>query len=133
MLISSANGASGEGGWIAEVSAAERYPASFVVRASKVLSESGWNGENYRLLATDKAAVERILDELALDVVVLDGSVAMGRPDQELLGTVVADDAAWRICGQSRKIIARCRVRPPRFSRKPLIIHTGDFSLVEKL
>jgi Dolichyl-phosphate-mannose-protein mannosyltransferase len=132
MLISSVNGAQGEGGWIAEVSVAERYPASFVVRASKVLSESGWNGEHYKLLAADKGAIERILDELAIEVVVLDGSATMGRPHHVLLAAAMEDNLAWTICGQSKNMAAWCRIQPPRFPRKPVIMDAGNRHLVEK-
>ena len=56
---------------IAVSSLAEQRPGSFILRASKVLAESGWNGEGYRLLTPTQDAVSRRLDELAVDIVIL--------------------------------------------------------------
>src|SRR6185437_6922968 len=50
-------GAEGEGVLIAQVSTVERYPGSLVARASKLLSDSDWNGLGYRLRTNNPAQV----------------------------------------------------------------------------
>src|SRR5262249_6135119 len=70
MLISS--DASGEGAWIAEVALNEKRPTSVIVRGTKALSSSDWNGGGYKLLASTPAEVDRRLDELALDILIVD-------------------------------------------------------------
>jgi len=133
MLISSGRGAVGEGGWIAEMSIAERYPASFVVRASKVLAESGWNGQNYRLVAGDRCAVEKVLDELALDAVIVDSPNIAKPPHHVLLQDALANNLSWSICGRYESLVAWCRMRPPVFPRKPITILAGGREVTEKL
>jgi hypothetical protein len=133
MLISSGRSALGEGGWIAEMSIAERYPASFVVRASKVLSESGWNGENYRLIASDRSAVEKVLDQLALDTVIVDRPDIAEPPHHLLLQDALANSPSWSICGRYENLLAWCRTQAPLFPRKPITIHAGGRQLVERL
>ena len=132
VLVSSGRGAIGEGGWVAEMSIAERYPASFVVRASKLLSESGWNGEHYLLLAPDTKAVEKILDEVAIDVVVLEAPRANFPTHHVLLASAMATSPSWKACGQTNNILAWCRIQPPRFLRKPLVMKFGGWLATEK-
>jgi hypothetical protein len=133
MLISSARGGSGEGAWIAEVSIVERYPASLVARSSKVLAQSGWNGEHYKLLVETPAAVARRLDELAINVVILDDPSAQEPPDHALLGLAVTGNSAWNRCGSAKKLIAYCRARPPAFPRKPLVLNAGGWHIEERI
>ena len=133
MLVSSARGASGEGAWIAEVSVAERYPASLVARASQVLAQSGWNGEHYKLLAQTPEAVARRLDELAIDVVVLDAPSAQEPPHHALLGLAMTGSSAWSHCGSAQRLIAYCRALPPAFPRKPLVLDAGGWHFEESV
>jgi hypothetical protein len=132
MLVSSARGAGGEGAWIAEVSVAERYPASLVARASKVLAESGWNGEHYKLQVQTPWAVARRLDELAIDVVVLDAPSAQEPPHHALLGLAVTGNSAWRRCGSTQHLTAYCRSAPPAFPRVPLVLDAGGWHFEER-
>ena len=133
MLVSSARGANGEGAWIAEVSVAERYPASLVARASKVLAESDWNGKHYKLQVQTPSAVARRLDELAIDVVVLDAPSAQEPPHHVLLGLAVTGNSAWSHCGSAQHLIAYCRALPPAFPRKPLVVDAGGWHLEERV
>jgi hypothetical protein len=133
MMVSSERGADGEGAWIAEVSIAERYPASLVARASKVLAESGWNGEDYKLQVQTPSAAARRLDELAIDVVVLDGPTAQAPPHHVLLGLAVTGNSTWSHCGSAQRLIAYCRAVPPAFPRKPLVLRAGGWDFEERV
>lgn len=132
MLVSSAVG-SGEGAWIAEISVAERYPASLVVRASKVLAESGWSGENYKLLVATQGEILKRLDELALDIVVIDRPSARGPPHQVLLEAAMAGNHGWRVCGNTPDLLAYCRTKAPAFPRKPLVLEPAGWRFEEKI
>jgi hypothetical protein len=132
MLVSSAR-ASGEGAWIAEVALAERYPASLVVRGSKVIAESGWNGENYRLKLHSPSEVTRRLDELAIEIVVLDAPSIHSPPDHELLKRTLEKDSAWQVCCAARNQLAYRRVKPPAYPRQPLVLEAGGRYFSERL
>jgi hypothetical protein len=132
MLISST--AKGEGGWIATTSLAEKRPGSFIVRASKVLSEEGWNGDGYRLLTGTREAVLQRLDELALETVILDSPPhQVLRPGQALLADAVDGSAAWRPCVSSGELIAYCRVSAPKFPRQPLRLRIYGWDFEERI
>jgi hypothetical protein len=133
MLVSSARGASGEGAWIAEVSIAERYPASLVARASQVLAQSGWNGEHYKLRVQTPGAVARRLDELAIGVVVLDAPSAQQPPHHLLLGLAMTGSSTWSHCGSAKDLVAYCRALPPAFPRQPLVLDAGGWHFEERV
>lgn len=63
----------GEGMFVSEVARREPRPRRTILRGSKALAESGWNGEGYRLLHRTPAEVLAFLED-AVDVVVLDTS-----------------------------------------------------------
>lgn len=133
MMVSAGDGMiDGEGSWIAEVSMAERYPASLVARGSRVLASSGWNGEHYRPLVAGSEEVARILDELALDIVVLAGPESKAPVHHRLLAALVEGSPAWRVCGRSKEFEAWCRTQPPRFPRKPVTADAGGLHMVER-
>ncbi len=131
MLISSGRG--GEGAWIAEVCLAERYPASLVARASKVLAQSGWNGENYRLLVHSPEEVRRRLDELAIDTVVVDAPFFPFPPDHQLLEETVGNGSGWRVCCRAKNLIAYYRLKPPAYPREPLALSAGPWRFQERI
>jgi hypothetical protein len=119
MLVSG----TGEGSWIAEVSLAEKRPGSYIARATKLLAEEGWSGENYRLLTVNQEAVLRRIDEVALDLVVLDTSPVAGSPPPPhhvLLAAALRDSPAWKECAHAANLLAYCRVLPSRERRQPL-------------
>jgi hypothetical protein len=121
-----------EGACIVEIATAERYPGSFVVRASKALSKSGWNGEDYRLTATTPDEVSHRLDELAIDTVAVDSAASPPRPDQVLLISMLKSSPAWRPCASSRNLTAYCRTLPPVVPRKPIVLDAGGLHLEER-
>jgi hypothetical protein len=122
-----------EGACIAETAIAERYPGSFVVRATKALAASGWNGENYRLTAATTAEVAQRLDELAIATVVVALAAKPRRPDQTLLIALLKDSSTWRLCASSGSVEAYCRTKPPAVPRKPLVLDVGGLHLEERL
>ena len=132
MLISSGYN-SGEGAWITEVSINERYPGSVVMRATKILSELSWNGEDYRLLVHSSDEVKKRLDELAINLVILDAPALFERPDQALLKNMLENSPDWKIrCGTER-LLAYQRLKPPAFSRKPIVLNAGHWHIEEEI
>jgi hypothetical protein len=121
MLVSST--ASGEGAWIAEVALREKRPGSVVARATQILATMDWDGRDYRLITKTPQAVERRLDELGLDTVVVDSSSGgIARPDQTLLETTLRASPSWRPCARVDALEAFCRALPPETPRLPLQI-----------
>lgn len=133
MLVSSGRQSLGEGGWIAEVNIADRYPGSFIVRASKVLASSGWNGEDYQLQVHTPGEVLRRLDELALDVIIMDRPSVPDPPDHTLLQSALAKSPSWQVCADSGETTAYCRAKPPAYPRKPLVLDVGGWRFEERV
>jgi hypothetical protein len=132
MLVSSAGW--GEGAWIAVSSLAEQRPASFVVRASKVLAETGWNGEGYRLTTPTWGAVSRRLDELAVDIVILHTPVNQKpRPHHALLQNNISFSPAWTPCGSAQDLLAYCRIGRPQVPRQPLRLRVYGWDFEERI
>ena len=132
MLVSS--GRWGEGAWIAVSSLAEQRPTSFIARATKVLAETGWSGEGYRLVTTTQAQVSRRLDELALDVVILHTpGNSHPRPHHTLLQDTMSTSPAWSPCGSARELVAYCRISPPQVPRQPLRLRVYGWELEERV
>jgi hypothetical protein len=88
----------GEGILISEVAMREARPGHIVLRASRMLAESDWNGRNYKLKMKTPAEVQRFLEEAAVDVVVLDGKQDYNfEHHRELLETI--KEPRWRRIG----------------------------------
>ena len=82
----------GEGVFIAELAEKERRPGHRVVRASKALSSSTWNGSDYRLLFDSAMEADEYLKAENINVIVLDSESAGSRrsvPHHRLLLEVV--------------------------------------------
>jgi len=132
MLISST--AIGEGAWIAMTSLAEKRPGSFIVRASKVLSQESWNGKGYRLLTATPEAVLRRVDELALDTIILDSPPKQFLPPHHaLLRDALINSPAWRSCVSSGEWMVYCRVSAPQYPRQPLRLHMYGWDFEERI
>lgn len=120
MMVSSGD-SSGEGPLIALVALHDHRVASTIVRANKVLASQDWNGEAYHLLVTEPSAVERQLDELRVDLVVLHerpGAPVM--PHQTLLRQTLQHSSEWRKFTQAGMLEAWRRVKPASVPAKPL-------------
>jgi hypothetical protein len=136
MLVSGANSWE-EGSWIVLASLREARPSSVIVRASKVLSHSGWMGYDYQQVAGTPQQVNAILDRAAIETVILDEHLAGGgiAPHHRLLRETLAASAAWKTCGVSERLYLYCRAQPALLPREPLRIDlqsSGGRVIVEK-
>ncbi len=75
-----------EGGLIAAVAAREPHPRRVILRSSRFLAVSDWNGNNYRLLAGNEAEVLRLLQANGVSLVIL---ASLTSPEQLLLRQAV--------------------------------------------
>ncbi len=121
MLVSSRTGWE-EGPWIVAESLRENRPASVIMRATKILARSTWNGGNYQLLAATPRAVEAILGSLGVETIIVDEHSVEKRPDphHEVLRATLAGNSEWSECGRSADLFAYCRNQPARVRREPL-------------
>ncbi|HUQ91689.1 MAG TPA: glycosyltransferase family 39 protein [Bryobacteraceae bacterium] len=96
-------GASGEGAFVAEMALQEKRPASYVLRASKMLANSTWMGINYVSRVQSASDVEELLDELRVSLVVVGDDAAHSRPHHQwLLRALHAPSSSWRqVAGKS--------------------------------
>jgi len=126
MLISSTSG--GEGPWIAAIAVREKRPASVVVRASKVLAASGWNGEGYRLLTDSGDQVLIRLDELGIDTVIVQQAAGLkAPPHQQLLQAAISGSRAWGPVETGVGAFYQwSRLKPPEVPRKALEIELNS-------
>jgi len=89
LLVSSES--RGEGPLIAEIAMREQRPGSIILRANKVLSQSDWFGERYKLTFTTPEAVMAYLESIPVSAVILDTTPGTHRiPHHELLGRTIA-------------------------------------------
>jgi hypothetical protein len=79
----------GEGMFVAEIAMREERPGHVVLRASKVLSESGWMGEGYSSLFDTPEQLMEYLEGVPVGVVVMDDSEAMPQAHHRLLREVL--------------------------------------------
>lgn len=100
LVISNARG---EGAFITEVAMHDRRPGHIVLRSTKVLSNSNWYGNVYRLRYNSSREVCSFLDQAPIDAVLLDTRPAAAWVDEEAyrLERNVADalqsDANWKL------------------------------------
>ena len=122
-LVSSPNGWS-EGCFIAAASLTEPRPSSTILRATKVLARTNWNGDRYAALAATPEEMERLLDENAVGTVVAHtpGDEPPAFAHHELLVRTVRESGSWKRCGVAGEVEAYCRAAAPRYAPKPLRI-----------
>ena len=72
----------GEGMFISEVAMREKRPGHVVLRASKVLSISRWDGSEYRVLSSTPEGIMKYLDRIPVGIVVIDQSIPVNRQDE---------------------------------------------------
>ena len=125
MLVSSSLGW-GEGPWIAVAALREPRPSSVIIRATKFLSSSDWNGLAYKSLVFTPADIERKLDESGVEIVILHDAVKHRVPGQPpmahhlLLAETLQSHPSWRACAAAGELMAYCRIGPARVPRVPL-------------
>jgi hypothetical protein len=83
-LISSSH-PGGEGAFIADVAQREPRPVRILLRATKLLSSSTWNGLNYTLRYTSPEAVRAAMEDLPVRMVAVDTSPGTSYPHHDLL------------------------------------------------
>jgi len=75
MVVSDENG---EGAFVTEVATFHPEPAATVYRASKIMASDNWGGHNFRLRFESAAALMKELEDLHVEYVVVDESLAKG-------------------------------------------------------
>ncbi len=66
----------GEGSFVAEVATRQPLPAATVIRASKLMASDDWAGHNFQLRFTSAAALMQELEDLHVEYIVVDESLA---------------------------------------------------------
>jgi hypothetical protein len=92
----------GEGMFISEVAMREQRPGHIVLRASKVLSTSRWDGKEYEMLYQTPEQIMSYLEEIQVEILVLDLSVPIwGQFEHHLLlkETLKAYPQRWELLG----------------------------------
>ncbi len=88
ILVSSEN--FGEGMLIPEIALRERRPGHYVLRGTKVLSQSRWDLDSYELLYKTPDAIEKYLESIPVRLVVFDTSPGIAHmPHHPLLGQLL--------------------------------------------
>ena len=96
-LVSSSH-PGGEGAFIAEVAQLEPKPVRIVLRATKLLSSSTWNGLNYTLRYSSPEAVRTALEGLPVRVIVTDTAPGTSYSHHDLLLRTLHQYAAdWQL------------------------------------
>jgi hypothetical protein len=80
----------GEGALIAEVASREPQPALWLLRASKVLSHSGWFSEGYQVRFKSDDEVLQYLDSVPVEMIVVDSPSSYHREHHAQLRAVIA-------------------------------------------
>ena len=94
--------AMGEGAFISEVAMREQRPDHIILRASKFLSSSRWNGTNYQLRFQSDAELRDFLDHAPIDAVILDtrtgqsGDLKATSQLEEQVAQVLVSNPNWR-------------------------------------
>ncbi len=81
ILISS--DARGEGAFISEVAMREQRPSHIVLRVSKILSTSRWDGSNLHLIYNTPEEIADYLYKIPVEIVVIDMSVSEKKPSRQ--------------------------------------------------
>jgi Dolichyl-phosphate-mannose-protein mannosyltransferase len=96
-LVSSSH-PGGEGAFIADVAQREPKPVRILLRATKLLSSSTWNGLNYTLRYTSPEGIMAALEDLPVRLVVVDSSPGTSFPHHDLLIRTLHQYASdWQI------------------------------------
>ena len=103
VILCSSDG-NGEGILISEVAMREARPGHILLRASRMLAESDWNGRNYKLKLKTPVEIQRFLEEAAVDVVVLDVKADHAFEHQQQLIAAIREPGWRRIAVYPRAI-----------------------------
>jgi hypothetical protein len=96
ILVSS--DAEGEGVLISEMALREKRPSHVILRASKMLAQSDWNGQHYRSFFTSPDQLLQYLKSIGVSIVVMDNNPGTGiSPHQKLLRQTVGEFPAQMV------------------------------------
>jgi hypothetical protein len=98
VLLVSSDG-DGEGILVSEIAMHETRNGHYVLRASKVLAESDWNGIVYRLKYQTPDRIDEFLDSVPVDVVVIDERALGSRFPHGGLLRAAMNRAGWSLMG----------------------------------
>jgi hypothetical protein len=93
----------GEGMFVSEIALKDKRPNRIVLRASKALATSRWDGSNHESKFKNPQEMMRWLEKIPIGVIVLDSSKSTKayRPEHEMLVAVVEQFAErWELLGQ---------------------------------
>ena len=103
IILCSSEG-NGEGALISEVAMREARPGHIILRASRMLADSDWNGRDYKVKMEGPAEIQRFLEAAAVDVVVLDfDSYHEFEHHKQLQATMKGPD--WRRIGSYPRVV----------------------------
>jgi hypothetical protein len=118
----------GEGAFVSEVAMRDQRPDHIVLRSSKFLSRSKWNGTNYQLRFQSATELREFLDHAPIDVVILDtrtgqfaDQLAAAQLQEQVAQALISNpewkfrDAYPKLPDQPPwiKVYSRVGVRPP--------------------
>jgi hypothetical protein len=118
--------ASGEGAFISEVAMRDARPNQIVLRASKVLGQESWGGEQYKPRFSDAKSLAQFLDELPVQALVIDTRPAVTRLHHSLVLKVVEENAHdWvRVAARDPVLVYR-RAAPRKVTAENLKMNAG--------
>ena len=138
----------GEGAFISEVAMHEQRPGHIILRSSKFLGSSTWNGTNFELRYKTAVELREFLDHAPIDAVILDTRTGKsGQQDaiyqlQEEVTQALVSDPNWKFRGGYPKLpnqstwinlYSRVGARPPgdirldmRYTLNRDIVHPGS-------
>lgn len=96
----------GEGLLISEMAMRERRNGHYILRASKMLAVSDWNGSGYRLRLNTSWEINQLLDDLPVDVVVIDETPGVLHYQHNDLLLRAMEDPGWRLANVYPKTAA---------------------------
>ena len=96
----------GEGLLISEMAMRERRNGHYILRASKMLAVSDWNGSGYRLRLNTSGEINRLLDDLPVDLVVIDETPGVLHYQHNDLLLRAMEDPGWRLANVYPKTAA---------------------------
>ena len=116
LVVSDENG---EGAFVSEIAQRHPEPSATVFRASKIVASDNWNGHNFRLNYESAAALMTELEDLHVDYIAVDESLASGEhalwgPTRDLLET--QDDRLERVyaaTGARPVVVYRLKFQSP--------------------
>jgi hypothetical protein len=99
MLVSSKN--FGEGMFIAEVALRDHRPGHYVLRATKILSTSRWNADEYHLLYSTPEEMQASLEAIPVRLLIIDRTPGPFQfPHQKVLDAMLAQySEKWKLIG----------------------------------